>query len=60
MMLFTQSWDDKGVHAFPKGICPKVNIIAWLGFELAYYDSVDHRFNHYTTKAPPTWLILSQ
>ena len=25
----------KGVHAFPKGICPKVNIIAHLEFELA-------------------------
>ena len=22
---FTNSWDDKGVHTFPKGICPKVN-----------------------------------
>ena len=24
-----------GVHTFPKGICPKVNVIAWLEFELA-------------------------
>ena len=24
----THSWEDKGVHTFPKGICPKVNIIA--------------------------------
>ena len=22
----THSWEDKGVHTFPKGICPKVNI----------------------------------
>ena len=21
----THSWEDKGVHTFPKGICPKVN-----------------------------------
>ena len=24
----THSWEDKGVHSFPKGICPKVNVIA--------------------------------
>ena len=45
---------DKGVHTFPKGICPKVNVIARLEYELAYYDSVVHRFNHYTTRTPPT------
>ena len=28
----------KGVHAFPKGISPKVNIKVQLEFELAYYD----------------------
>ena len=47
----THSW--KGVHTFPKGICPKVNVIARLEFELAYYDSAVHRFNHYTTRRPP-------
>ena len=35
---------------FPKGICPKGNVIARLEFELAYYDSAVHRFNHYTTR----------
>ena len=25
MDYLTQSWDDKGVHTFPKGICPKIN-----------------------------------
>ena len=45
----THSWEDKGVHAFPKGICSKVYIIAELEFELAFYNSVVHRFNHYTT-----------
>ena len=30
------------------GICPKVNVIARLEYELAYYDSAVHRFNHYT------------
>ena len=24
---------------FPNGFCPKVNVIAWLEFELAYFDS---------------------
>ena len=49
----THSWEDKGVHTFPKGICPKVNVIARLEFELAYYDFAVHRFNHYTTRTPP-------
>ena len=48
----THSWEDKGVHTFPKGICPKVNVIARLEYELAYYDSAVHRFNHYTTRTP--------
>ena len=49
----THSWEDKGVHTFPKDICPKVNIIAGLENELVYYDSAVHRFNHYTTRTPP-------
>ena len=49
--LFTYSWrENKGVHTFPKGICPKVNVIARLEYELAYYDSAVHRFNHYTRR----------
>ena len=49
----THSWEDKGVHNFPKGICVKVNVIARLEFELTYYDSGSHCFNHYTTHTPP-------
>ena len=56
----THSWEDKGVHTFPKGICPKVNIIARLENELAYYDSAVHRFNHYTTRTPPDLLLNNQ
>ena len=41
------------VHTFPKGICPKVNIIVRLEFELAYYDCAVQRFNYYTMKTPP-------
>ncbi len=35
----THSWVDKWVHTFPKGICSKVNVIARLEYELAYYDT---------------------
>ena len=35
------------LYTFPKGICPKVNVIARQVFELAYYDSAVQRFNHY-------------
>ena len=52
----THSWEDKGVHIFPKGICPKVNVIARLEYELTYYDSAVHRFNHYTTRTPPFYV----
>ena len=38
-LYLTHRWEDKGVHTFPKGVCPKVNVIARLEFELAYYDS---------------------
>ena len=49
----THSWKDKGVHIFPKGIYPKVNVIERLEYELAYYDSAVQRFNHYATKTLP-------
>ena len=45
------------VHTFPKGICPKVKIIARLEYELAYYDSAVHRFNHDATRTPPYHLM---
>ena len=56
----THSWEDKGVHTFPKGICPKVNVIARLKYELAYYDSAVHRFNHYTTRTPPSFVFKGE
>ena len=52
--FLTSSLEHKGVYTFPKGICLKVNVIAHLEYELAYYDSVAHRFNHYTTRTCPT------
>ena len=33
----THGWVDKRVHTFPKGISPKVNVIARLEFELIYF-----------------------
>ncbi len=50
MLLLFNPLEDKGFHTFPKGICLKVNVIARLEHELAYYDSAVHRFNHYTTR----------
>ena len=49
-----------GVHTFPKGICPKVNVIGRLEYELAYYDPAVHRFNHYTTRTPPSFFFFNK
>ena len=37
---------DKRLHAFPKGISPKMNVIAPLEFEFAYYDIAVQLVNH--------------
>ena len=37
---------DTGVHTFPKGISPKVNVIARLKFELAYNDFTVQPLRH--------------
>ena len=47
----THSWEDKEVHTFSKGICPKGNVIARLMFEPAYYDFTVQHFNHYLTQS---------
>ena len=55
----TQSSEDREFHTFPKGICPNVNVIAQLKFELADYDSAVQCFNHYTTSTPnPGWWLI--
>ena len=46
----THRWKDKRVYIFPQSIYSKVNVIVRLEFELAYYDSIVYRFNHYTTR----------
>ena len=43
MLLFNSRQGDKEIHNFPKGISPKLNIMARLEFELAYYEvAVQH------------------
>ena len=39
--------DNGGFHIFPETISPKVNVIAWLEFELANYDIVVQQFRIY-------------
>ena len=39
---------DKGVHAFPKGIRPKMNVIARREFEIAYFNVAIHHVSHKT------------
>ena len=36
-----------GFNTFPKDICPKVNVLLWLEFELAYFETVVQHFSHY-------------
>ena len=58
VMLFNPFGRIRRFYTFPKGICPKGNVIAWLEFELAYYDSAVHRFNYYTTRIPAKNILL--
>ena len=44
-----QSLVDKAVHAFPKSISPKGNMIAKLEFELAYTKTIALYFSHYSS-----------
>ena len=43
---------DKRVHSFHGGISPKMNVIARLEIELAYYDVTVQHVSHYTNRAP--------
>ena len=40
----------KGLYTFSKAINPKVNVMAWLGFELSYYDVTIMHINHYAKR----------
>ena len=54
----THSRKDKKVYAFPESISLKVNLIARLEFELAYYDVVVQHVNHNTTETLPLGMGL--
>ena len=45
------------VHAFPKAIRLKVNVIAQIEIELTNSDSTGQRFNHYITGTPPISIL---
>ena len=45
----THSWEYKKVHAFPRDISPRVNVIARLEFELIYLKTTVQNFNHNAT-----------
>ena len=53
MVLFNQNLRDKKIHIFPKGISPKVNVIARLESELAYYNVTVQHVTHYTVVTLP-------
>ena len=47
------------VHTFSKGISPKVNVIARLEFELAYFETAIQHLSHYTIDLLPTACLRS-
>ena len=44
---------NKDVHTFPKGICLKVNEMAWLEFELINLDIAVEQNGHYSIETHP-------
>ena len=56
LRYFIHKRREKGVHAFPKRISPKVKIIAHLEFELTYYDFIVQLFNHNATETS-LWVL---
>ena len=47
-----------GVPTFPKDICPKVNVIAWLEFELADYIWCVDRSLMGTATTEQNWAVI--
>ena len=50
---------SKGVHTFPKGISLKVTIIAWMEFELTFYNVTVQHVSHDTTGTPPPGIYVA-
>ena len=44
---------DKGLHIFPKGFSPKVNVILPVEIELAHFEAAVQHFNNYFTMTLP-------
>ena len=55
----THNLGYKGVHTFPKGISPKVNVIAQVESELVHFEAAVHHFHHNATITPPQVQNLS-
>ena len=48
----THGLENKGVHAFSLDISLKMNMIAWLEFELTSFNTTDQYFSHYAMGTP--------
>ena len=48
----------RGINTFPKGIYVKVNVIAWVEFELTYFEATVHSFSHRRFAEYVTLLLL--
>ena len=44
-----ERWGVRRLYTFPKGISQWVNVVALLGFELAYFGAAVQYFGHYAT-----------
>ena len=44
--MLTYIWGDEVLYPFPKGISPKVNVIALLDFKLASFNSAIQPLRH--------------
>ena len=51
-IYLTHCWEDKRVHAFRKDFNAKVNVMAWLEFELGNFKAVVQYVSHYLWKTP--------
>ena len=46
-----------GIHTFAKSICPKVNVMVQLEFELAYYNVAVQHISHYAMATLFIWFV---
>ena len=60
VLLFNPLLKVKGIHAFPKGISPKVNLIAWLELigSLQYLSPVRYLPHHEDIASIITIIII--